>query len=117
MIYHLALILLLQLIGEVTSQAFDLVIPGPVIGMVLFVILMIASPRLAEQIRGTAMGLLAHLSLLFVPAGVGVVGHLNTLGDQAGVIMIAIICSTVLAMIVGCYTFLIVAKLTGSQDG
>ncbi len=116
MIYHLALILILQLVGEVVSRSLGLAVPGPVIGMVLLLILMIASSKVAQAIRDTAMGLLAHLSLLFVPAGVGIVGHLQTLGSDAVAIFATIIISTILSIIVGCYAFLVTARLIGSAD-
>ncbi|MEM7241935.1 MAG: CidA/LrgA family protein [Pseudomonadota bacterium] len=110
MIYHLALILGFQLLGEVATRTLGTPIPGPVIGMVLFVCVMIASPKLAQDIRGTAMGLLAHLSLLFVPAGVGIVGHVTRLGHELAPILAVIVISTVLSLIVAVYTFLLVAK-------
>lgn len=116
MIYHLTLILTLQLIGEVIARGLALIIPGPVIGMALFVILMMSMPKLFEQIRATAMGLLAHLSLLFVPAGVGVVGHINTLGSDALTLLLAIFVSSVAAIVVGVYAFLVTARLMGQAD-
>ena len=116
MIYHLCLILAFQLIGEVLVRSIGLPIPGPVLGMVLFVVTMIAWPKLANEVRGTAMGLLAHLSLLFVPAGVGIVGHLGRLGDDLLPIIIAIIGSTILSILVAVYAFLLVSKWVGSDE-
>jgi len=115
MIYHLVLILGFQLIGEVITRGFGTPIPGPVIGMILFVCAMIMWPKLADHVRGTAMGLLAHLSLLFVPAGVGIVGHVTRLGNELGPILFIIVASTALSLIAAVYTFLIVAKWVGSD--
>ena len=84
--------------------------------MALFVALMMAIPKLFEHVRATAMGLLAHLSLLFVPAGVGVVGHINTLGSDAGVLLLAIVVSTTAAIVVGVYAFMFTARLMGQAD-
>ena len=116
MIYHLALILGFQLVGEVIARALGLPVPGPVIGMVLFVITMIAWPKLADDIRDTAMGLLAHLSLLFVPAGVGIVGHLNNLGETLLPLLAVIIGSTAISILVAVYTFLFFSRLGGSDE-
>jgi holin-like protein len=116
MIPHLAIILALQLIGEVTARSLGLLIPGPVIGMVLFLILLLASPKLAAAIRGTAMGLLAHLSLLFVPAGVGIVGHINSLGADAAILLLVIVLSTAISIVSGAATFTLVCRMMGRTD-
>jgi holin-like protein len=57
--------------------------------------------------------LLGHLSLLFVPAGVGIVGHLDRLGGHGPALMLAIVVSTVLAITVGALVFSAVARATG----
>ena len=116
MIYHLAIILGFQLLGEVITRALGTPIPGPVIGMVLFVFAMMVWPKLAEEVRATAMGLLAHSSLLFVPAGVGIVGHITRLGHELVPILAVIVISTVLSLIVAVYTFVLVSKWVG-DDG
>lgn len=116
MIPALATILAFQLAGEVVARGLDLPLPGPVLGMVALVAAFLASPRLAEMIRPTAQGLLAHLSLLFVPAGVGVVAHLSVLRDAGVAIFVAIVVSTVLAIIAGALAFAAVARLTGDTN-
>ena len=116
MIPALAILLSFQLVGEVATRGLGLPLPGPVLGMVGMLLAMIASRRFAALIRPTAQGILAHLSLLFVPAGVGVVGHVATLGSQTGAILLAVVASTILAITVGALTFAAVARLTGSRD-
>ncbi|MFN7223431.1 MAG: CidA/LrgA family protein [Paracoccaceae bacterium] len=116
MLHALTTILLCQLLGEATARALSLPLPGPVLGMVLMLVLLALSPRLLALIRPTAQGILAHLSLLFVPAGVGVVGHITTLGGQTAAILIAVIGSTILSIAAGALTFAAVARLTGSHD-
>ncbi len=116
MIRAIAILLAFQLGGTVLAKALSLPLPGPVIGMAgLFVALVLFS-RLAEAIAPTAKGLLAHLSLLFVPAGVGVVGHLDKLGQDGLGLALAILGSTVLAIAAGVLAFVGVARLTGSAD-
>lgn len=119
MIHALTLILLCQLAGEALSRLFGLPVPGPVLGMALLFALMLGSRRVAELVRPTAEGILRHLSLLFVPAGVGVVGHLRLLGDNALAIGVALVLSTVLAIAAGALAFVAVVRLTekGAQDG
>ena len=116
MIVALSLILAFQLAGEVLSRALHLPLPGPVAGLCLLVAACIARPALADRLRPTAQGLLAHLSLFFVPAGVGVVAHLPTLRDQGVALAVAIMASTALAIGAGALAFQAVARWTGSVD-
>lgn len=116
MIPALATILIFQLAGEVISRALGLPLPGPVLGMIGLVVAFLLVPKLAEMVRGTAQGLLAHLSLLFVPAGVGVVAHLSLLSEQGPAIAVAVALSTLLAVGVGAAVFVAVARMVGSHD-
>ena len=77
MLAALATLLVCQLAGEVIVRALSLPLPGPVIGMALLFVLMLARAPIAKGIDETANTLLKHLSLLFVPAGVGVVQNLR----------------------------------------
>jgi holin-like protein len=116
MIVHLAIILGFQLIGEVLARGLDLSVPGPVVGMVLLLLAFVLFPKAEAAIRPTAQGLLRHLSLLFVPAGVGVIGHLGALGSEGPAILLALVVSTIAAIAVGSLTFIAIARLTGARD-
>lgn len=111
MIHALALILTCQLAGEAAARLLVVPVPGPVLGMAGLFALMLASARVAETVRPVGEGILRHLSLLFVPAGVGVVGHLRLLGENALAIGVALVGSTVLAIAVGALVFRLVACL------
>ncbi len=115
MIQALTLLLAFQLAGETASRALSLPVPGPVLGMVALTMALATSPRLMALMRPLAEGILAHLSLLFVPAGVGVIGHLAALGAMGPGLAAAIVISTAAAIAVGALTFAAVAKLTGSE--
>lgn len=116
MIRHFAVILAMQLLGEVLTRALSLPLPGPVLGMIFFLGLLVLFPAYADSIKTTAQGLLAHLSLLFVPAGVGVVGHIQTLGSDIGIILLSIAVSTVAAIVVSVYAFTLTVKLLGQTN-
>lgn len=116
MIHALVILLACQLAGEAVARGLSLPFPGPVVGMVLLVAALLAIPRLADLMRPVTSGILGHMSLLFVPAGVGVVGHFGALGGQGLGLMLALVVSTVLAIAVGALTFAGVARLVGSRD-
>ncbi len=95
----LAILLLLQAAGEALARAFALPFPGPVIGLALLLpLLTVASLR--EPVAEVARILLAHLSLLFVPIGVGVVAHLSLLSQHGTRLIIVIVLSTWIGMAV-----------------
>ena len=116
MIVHLATLLAFQLVGETLSRGLGLVVPGPVIGMVLLLAFFIAMPKAAAAIQPTAQGLLSHLSLLFVPAGVGIVAHLDKLGADGVPILVALLVSTALSIAVGALVFVGLARLVGAAE-
>lgn len=116
MIRNLTVILVCQLLGEVIVHALSLPLPGPVLGMIFLLGLLLFRPNYANSVNSTAQGLLAHLSLLFVPAGVGIVGHIQTLGHDLGIILISIVVSTVAAIVVSVYAFTLTAKLLGQEN-
>jgi holin-like protein len=98
MIASLALILLCQLAGEVLVRLTHLPVPGPVIGMGLLFAGLVLRGGPPEKLEKTADGLLAHLSLLFVPAGVGIMLHLDLILSQWQPILAALVISTALTI-------------------
>ena len=98
MLGALTVLLVFQLVGEAISHTFDLPLPGPVIGFALLFLFLLARGGVPENLRTTANGLLQHLSLLFVPAGVGVMVHLARLREEWLPISVALLVSTVLTI-------------------
>lgn len=105
MLEGLALLLLFQLFGEVLNYLLHLPLPGPVIGMVA---LFLAWPRLGalrQPVESVGSGLLAHLGLLFVPAGVGVMLHLGLITTWWAALLIALLASTAATMALVAWLF------------
>jgi len=100
MLEALATLLVLQTIGEVLSYLLRLPVPGPVLGMVLLLVVLMARPATVARLRPTALELLRHLSLLFVPAGVGVMLHVARIADEWLPIVVSLLVSTALAIAV-----------------
>lgn len=100
MLAFITLLLVLQLIGEAIVVAAGLPVPGPVVGMALLFIGLLWRGDLPEALDRVAQGFLGNLSLLFVPAGVGVMLHLALVRDEWLPIAGAVIGSTVLTIAV-----------------
>lgn len=98
MLQTLAILLVFQSVGEVFSYALRLPVPGPVIGMILLFCWLAIDDRLLAIIQGTTAELLKHLSLLFVPAGVGIMVHGSRIGGEWMPIIVALVLSTWLAI-------------------
>ena len=89
----LAWLLLLLAAGELLARALGLPLPGPVVGMMLL-LAALALPAVRTPVAACADYLLSHLSLLFVPAGVGVMTHLPLLGEYGGRMLLVVVLST-----------------------
>jgi len=114
MLGALTVLLLYQLIGEVIVQFTRLPVPGPVVGMLLLFLTLCARRRIAEPLRDTANGILQHLSLLFVPAGVGVMVHFSHVSGEWLPILAAVLLSTALA--IGVTAVVMQALMRGRND-
>jgi holin-like protein len=111
MLAALAALLVCQLAGEAVVRALGLPIPGPVVGMVLLFLLLLIRAPLPSAVGETSEGLLKHLSLLFVPAGVGVVQHLNRLGTDALQLVAVVVVATIITLAVTALVFEGLARL------
>jgi holin-like protein len=108
MMSAIALLLGCQLAGEGLTRLFAWPVPGPVLGLVFLFLLLVMRARFtpeADAIEATPLGavcgfLLANLSLMFVPAGVGILQEWATLQRDGFALLFALFVSTALALIV-----------------
>jgi len=94
-----------QLAGTLVQRALGLPVPGPVIGMFLLTGALLWRGRrrrdaVSPDLDRLARALIAMLGLLFVPAGVGVMGEWPLLKANALAIGVALVGSTLLALLV-----------------
>ena len=116
MLNAITLLLLFQLIGETIARLGGLPLPGPEIGMALLFLTLTLRGNLPDSLRITAGGLLQHLSLLFVPAGVGVVLYLSLIADQWAAISVSLLVSTVVTIAVSALVMLGFERLSGRRN-
>ena len=120
MIASLSLILLCQLAGEVIVRGLSLPMPGPVVGLLLLLVLLLARDRFKALARGplhndgvenVSRGLLENLSLLFIPAGVGVVQKLGLVAEHGIAIAAVLAISVLMTLLATVGTFLVVSRM------
>ncbi|ERF84198.1 CidA/LrgA family protein [Bradyrhizobium viridifuturi] len=125
MIASLSLILLCQLIGEVAVRALGVPVPGPVVGLVLLLLLLLARDRYPALARGplgndgvesASRGMLANLSLLFIPAGVGVVQKLDLLAEHGIAILVILALSVIVTLLATVATFVAASSLFSREE-
>lgn len=109
--------------GEVMVRASALPLPGPVLGLVLLLVLLLLRDRTKvlaigplatdarDGVEGMSRGLLANLSLLFVPAGVGVVQKLDIIAAHGLAIAAVLVISVVITLLVTVAVFVATSRL------
>ncbi|HMA16514.1 MAG TPA: CidA/LrgA family protein [Kiloniellaceae bacterium] len=100
MLAAITALLLCQLIGEAAVRLAALPVPGPVLGLVLLLAILALRRGVPGTLESTAGGLLKHFSLLFVPAGVGVLQHLPRIEAEWLAIAAALLVSSVATIVV-----------------
>ncbi len=113
----LTLILACQLLGEVTVLLTSLPVPGPVLGMLLLLAWLFLRGGVADGVGQAADTLLGHLSLLFVPAGVGVLLHWERVRDQWLAIAAALFLGTLITLAVTGLTMAAMQRLLAWRRG
>jgi len=117
MLNALTLLLVFQLIGEVIARLAGWPVPGPVIGMGLLFLTLVLRGGVAPSLENTANGLLGHLSLLFVPAGTGIMLHAERLEHEWLPLAAALLVSTTATIAVAAVCLHLLLKGRNSDGG
>lgn len=108
-------LMLFQLCGEISVRLIDVAIPGPVVGLVYMLVFL----GWHQKWRGTepqaltqvSSNLLAHLSLLFVPAGVGVMLHFEKIVQQWQPVILALLVGSCVTLAVTAWSLKLLIRL------
>lgn len=98
MLGAVTLLLFCQLAGEVLVRLIGLPLPGPVLGMVFLFLYLLVRRHVPEDVERVSNRILDHLSLLFVPAGVGVIQYAARIEDAWMAILASVVGGTVIAI-------------------
>ena len=94
----ITILLIYQLAGEISVVLLRIPVPGPVLGMIMLFLTLLVRNRPTGSLGETSTALLSHLSLLFVPAGVGIIVHFDRLIEEWIPLTAALVVSTVVTM-------------------
>lgn len=90
-----------QLLGEATAALFGLPVPGPVLGMLALLLVLIARRRITPAFQRHCHALFAYLPLLLVPPSVGVLLHLDLILAQWPPIAAVLVVTLLISLVMG----------------
>ncbi|MBN8411143.1 CidA/LrgA family protein [Halomonas denitrificans] len=115
LILGMSLLLGCQFAGELLARLLGLPIPGPVIGMVILLVGLTIRGKVPKSLRTTGEGLLRYLTLLFVPAGVGLMVHGRLIANDGVAIAATLVLSTALTLAVTAWVMSSLATRRGGR--
>lgn len=114
MIAALVVLLGCQLAGEILARLTGVPVPGPVLGAALLTAWLLWR-KIPAFLPPVAHGILRNLSLLFVPAAVGVVQYGPVLAEHGIALGLTLVISTVLALAVTALVFRFVLRWSDGE--
>lgn len=113
------LLLACQMAGEAVVRVLALPVPGPVLGMALLFVLIAVRGAMLPTSQRDEMGylnnvsntLLANFSLMFLPAGVGIIQQGPVLAANWLGLVVAIAVSSILSLAITGWVFVAVSRM------
>lgn len=105
MIGAIALLFVCQLAGEAVHRLLGIPLPGAVIGMAFLLGWLALQRKERPTLDSVTKWLTAHLSIMFVPAAVGLVNEGEVLSRYGFALVASVVVSTVLTMVVTVLVF------------
>lgn len=107
----ITILLVYQLVGEISVRLLGLTVPGPVLGMIMLFITLLIRGRAGAALNSASSALLSHLSLLFVPAGVGLMVHFHRIASEWLPITLALVLGSIITMMATAAVMLLVVRI------
>jgi len=92
-------LLIFQFLGECISKLFELLVPGPVIGMVLLLIFLMIKKSSFPSLDSAVFLHLRYLPLLFIPAAMGIITQIDVITREFWAILISLVVGTLVALV------------------
>ncbi len=100
----LMVLLCATLAGEAIHRALSLPVSGPVLGIMLLALLFSVRREVPASVEAAGAPMLRHLSVFFVPAGVGLMNQTHLLGARWPAIVAALLGSSALCLLATAFT-------------
>ena len=101
-LFGITALLVFQLLGELSTRLMNVSIPGPVAGLFYLLVFLLIYKKLKKEtpdsLEQSSLILLNHLSLLFIPAGVGVMVHFQRIQEEWIPIIIALLLGVLISI-------------------
>lgn len=104
------------LAGELLNKWLGIPLPGNVLGMIILLVCLLAGVVTLKMIKEISDFLLDHLAFFFLPAGVGLLGCMNVIGENWGGLLIITVVSTIAVMLVTGYTVQFFKNINNKQN-
>lgn len=116
-IFREALIILsIYLLGEVISKGLGLPVPGNIIGMIIFLVLLCSNIIKLEKVETISSFFLDHLAFFFIPAGVGLITSFDIIKSSLiEILFICIITTTIVITVTGLIVQFLVKRSNKSK--
>jgi len=105
MVGAISLLFVCEFVGDVVARVLGLPLPGSVLGMVILLLWLASLKRERETLSQVTSWLTAHLSVMFVPAAVGLVAQGPVLSRYGIGLVVATTVSTLLTLVVTVLVF------------
>ncbi len=92
-LYSIVAIMLCLYLGKTVHHAFG-GLPGSLYGMIVLNIFLYFKMINAERLKATIEWIIKHMSVCFVPAGVGIIDHFDLVAQHGLAIVVVIFIST-----------------------
>ena len=112
---QISVIFTICLIGEALSAIIPFPVPASIIALLLLLVLLLIGLIKVDHIKEKSDFLLTNMAFFFVPAGVKIIEHFETIKSIWLPIFIIVIVSTVLVFCTTTLTVILVNKLTGGK--
>lgn len=98
MLKGIIVLLIFQFLGECFVRFFELIVPGPVIGMILLLLFLIIRNRSFESLDNAVFLHLRYMPLLFIPAAMGIITQVDVISEEFWAIIISLFFGTLIAL-------------------
>lgn len=104
-LYAVAVLFVMQLLGDALVRLLGVPLPGPLAGLLLLFAALLLYGKTPKSLRDTTSQMLQHLMLLFIPAVAGIMMHFDRIATEWLPFMLACVVGAALTLVVTAITF------------